>query len=72
MADLVELETRLIALEQDVVRLKSAAPSGPPSPDWVDDVSGSMKAYPEFDEVTAIGKAARQADRSSDAAGNAA
>ncbi len=36
--------------------------------DAVVGVSGSMKSYPEFDEVTALGKAARQADKSSDAA----
>ena len=57
------LEQRMTALEQTVRELQEAINTRRPAPDWLDDVIGSMKDEPAFDEVLAHGRAIRQADR---------
>ena len=71
MVDSKELEERIIALERDVAAMKRAAATDL-SRNWVERISGSMRDYPEFDEVIALGKEARQADRPPEAASDAA
>jgi hypothetical protein len=56
-------EQRITALEQTVRELQETINSRKPAPDWLDRVIGSMKDEPAFDEVLALGRAIRQADR---------
>jgi hypothetical protein len=61
------LEQRVAALERDVRALKSKGQSqlfskDNPNPNWVDEVAGSMKDFPEFDEVRKIMREAREAE----------
>jgi hypothetical protein len=72
MADIADLEQRVSALEQQVASLKDKPPIASAAANWLEQVAGSMKDYPEFDEVVALGKAARQADRPADAANDVA
>lgn len=62
MADTI-IEERMTAIEQSVRELQAAMRTRQPAPDWLDQVIGSMKDDPEFDEVLAYGRAIRQADR---------
>lgn len=56
-------EPRLIVLENKVGQLQEALNARQPAPDWLDRLIGSMKDEPAFDEVLALGRAIRQADR---------
>ncbi len=60
------LEKRMTALEDAVLELQKAMKARNPAPDWLDRVIGSMKDEPAFDEVLALGRAIRQADRPTD------
>jgi hypothetical protein len=60
------LEQRMTALEGTVRELQEAMKARHPAPDWLDRVIGSMKDEPAFDEVLALGRAIRQADRPTD------
>lgn len=57
------LERRMTALETAVSELQEAMRARKQVADWMDRVVGSMKDEPAFDEVLALGQAARQADR---------
>jgi hypothetical protein len=57
------LEQRMTVLEKAVRELQEAMKTRQPAPDWLDRVVGSMKDEPAFDEVLALGRAIRQADR---------
>lgn len=59
----VTLEQRMTALEQTVRELQEALDVRKLAPDWLDNVIGSMKDEPAFDEVVAHGRTIRQADR---------
>lgn len=72
MTDPKDLEARLAALERDVALLKQPLRANETSAEWLDRVSGSMKNHPEFDEVVALGQAARRADLPKGAAPDAA
>jgi hypothetical protein len=54
------LERRVRELEAQVQALRNPLPG---TGDWPDRISGSMTAYPEFEEVCRLGRAIRQADR---------
>lgn len=57
------IETRLAALEREVAILKRQIERPEPSPastNWVDEVSGSMEKFPEFEEVVRLGQEWRQ------------
>jgi hypothetical protein len=61
------LEQRVAALERDVSALKKKEESklhskANPNPNWVDEVAGSMKDFPEFDEVRKIMREMREAE----------
>jgi hypothetical protein len=57
------LEQRVGELENAVNELGEAMKARKPAPDWLDQVIGSMKDEPAFDEVLAYGRAIRQAGR---------
>jgi hypothetical protein len=59
------LEQRVGELENAVNELREAMKARKPASDWLDQVIGSMKDEPAFDEVLAYGRAIRQADRPS-------
>jgi hypothetical protein len=61
------LEQRVAALERDVraLKLKGQAQlfsKANPNPNWVEEVAGSMKDFPEFDEVRKIMREMREAE----------
>ena len=60
------IEQRLAAVESAVRDLQRRLASKPVSPSWLEQVIGSLKDEPAFDEVIAYGKAMREADRLSD------
>lgn len=57
------LEKRLTAIEEAIRRLQESMVARKPSPDWLDQVIGSMKDEPAFDEVLELGRRIRLADR---------
>ena len=57
------LEQRMTVLEDAVRELQQALQARKPAPEWLDRVISSMKDEPAFDEVLALGRAIRQADR---------
>jgi hypothetical protein len=63
MSNNATLESRLDAVERDVAELKrrviNAPPEGRP---WYERMIGSMKDYPEFEEVGRLGREIRKAD----------
>jgi hypothetical protein len=57
------LETRLAAVEAAIAQLqKQAATSS--STNWLQEITGSFKDEPAFEEVLAYGRAIRQGDES--------
>ena len=61
MSDAI-LEQRLVVIEESIRDLQKEMRKRASPPDWLDHVIGSMKGEAAFDEVLALGKAARQAD----------
>ncbi len=59
------IEERLAAVEDAIAEIRRQLPSTPPS-GWLGEVIGSLKDEPGFDEVLALGRAYRVADRPSD------
>ena len=60
-----ELARRLAVLEQEVADLKRRVEIS--SGDWPERVFGRMKDFPEFDEVTRMGRELRDAQRDPEA-----
>ena len=63
------VEDRLSTLEREMAELRRRlAVASPPSlgTDWLNAIAGSMKDYPEFDEVLRLGRAVRESDRPED------
>jgi hypothetical protein len=57
---MASVEDRLLALESEVCAVKQQiARLSKPRP-WLDDVIGSMDAWPEFEEVSRLGREFRQ------------
>ena len=57
------LDQRMTAIENAVRELQEQMKARKPSSDWLDRVIGSMKDEPAFDDVLALGRAIRHADR---------
>lgn len=57
------LEQRLAAVEAELEQLKRLVHARVPAPNWVEQLAGSMKDEPAFQEVIEYGRAFRQADR---------
>ena len=63
MSELSDIETRLEAVEQDVARLKRLLGGASPPRPWYQPLIGSMKDFPEFDEVVRFGREMGKAER---------
>jgi hypothetical protein len=57
------IEQRLEAVEAAIAELKQQAH---PEPNWIEQITGSFKDDPIFEEVLAYGREFRYADRPSD------
>jgi hypothetical protein len=57
------IEQRVAALEKEVADLKKQLESGSSKDHWVDEIVGSMKDFPEFDEVLHLGAEFRRSQR---------
>lgn len=60
MIDQPNLEQRLSLLEQEVDQLKQRFDRRLSNGNWVEARSGSMKDFPEFEEVARLGRDARK------------
>ena len=69
MATDTQIEQRLTAVEDVVDKLQLQVTSLAPSVDWLEQVTGSFKDEPVFDEVLKFGQDMRSADRLVDHAG---
>ena len=58
------IEERLAHVEQDLARLKSQVDGLRSKPNWIDQITGTFRDDPEFDEILRLGREIRQADRS--------
>lgn len=61
----LSLEQRVTALESELKALKQerySLSARKPNPDWVNEVVGSMKDFPEWDEVMQICREMREAE----------
>lgn len=56
------LEERLAAVETAVSELQRRLATLPPAPDWLEQIIGSCKDEPAFEEVIALGRALRMAE----------
>ncbi len=60
------LETRLLTVETARKALKRRLATLLPAPHWLDEIIGSCKDAPAFDEVMALGRAFRESEPSPD------
>lgn len=58
-----ELEARLMALERDVAQLKGRLVPGNEKQNWVENISGTFKDDPEWEEVCRLCAELRKADQ---------
>jgi hypothetical protein len=63
MATNTSLEERLAAVESAIVQLQKQV-STPQTTNWLQQITGSFKDEPAFEEMLAYGKAIRQGDES--------
>jgi len=69
MATDTEIVQRLTAVEDVVDKLQRQMATLAPPSDWLEQITGSFKDQPAFDEVLKFGQDLRSADRPSDHAG---
>lgn len=55
-----ELEARLLAVEAALQEMQRRLATLRPAPHWLDEMSGSCKDDPAFEEVIALGRAFRE------------
>ena len=56
-----QLEERLLAVETALKEIQRRLAILPPAPNWLDEIIGSFKDEPAFEEVIAFGRAFREA-----------
>lgn len=56
------LEERLAAVETAVREIQRRLATLPPAPDWLEQIMGSCKDEPAFEEAMALGRALRMAE----------
>jgi hypothetical protein len=56
------LEQRLLTVEAAVSEIQRRLATLPPAPDWLEQIIGSCKDEPAFEEVIALGRALRMAE----------
>ncbi|MBI3989869.1 MAG: hypothetical protein HY347_09670 [candidate division NC10 bacterium] len=64
-----QIEQRLTAVENAVSELQRQLANLPPAANWLEQITGSFKDEPAFEEVLEFGRAIRSADRPSEDAG---
>jgi hypothetical protein len=64
MSQTPTIEERLSHVEKDVAYLKSQVHSLRSKGNWIDQITGSFKDDPEFEEILRLGREIRRADRS--------
>ena len=57
------IEQRLLVVEAAVAELQRRVAVPQPVPDWLQQITGSFKGEPAFEEVLAFGREYREADR---------
>jgi hypothetical protein len=55
-----QLEERLLAVETALSEISRRLATLPPTPNWLDEIIGSFKNDPAFEEVIALGRAFRE------------
>jgi hypothetical protein len=65
------LEQRLTAVETALSEIQRRLAVLPPAPNWLEQIIGSFKDEPAFDEVIAFGRAFRKAKHTPEDAGAA-
>jgi hypothetical protein len=55
-----QLEERLLAVETALQEIQRRLATLPPTPHWLDEIIGSFKDEPAFEEVIALGRAFRE------------
>jgi hypothetical protein len=63
MSQVETLEDRVARLEKEVAYLRSQLQRLVSKANWIDQVKGSFKDDPEFDEILRLGGEIRRADR---------
>ena len=56
------IEERLSAVEEAINQIRQRLAEISPTSDWIERFTGTFKAEPAFDELTAYGRAARSED----------
>jgi len=62
MSQAVTLEQRVATIEKDVAELKDRVYRSEAARPWYGKMIGSMKDYPEFEEVVRLGREIRKSD----------
>jgi hypothetical protein len=57
---MADVEERIAALESELAAVKRQLATLTKPRAWLDDVAGSMNAWPEFDEVVRLGREWRE------------
>jgi hypothetical protein len=57
-----QLEARLTAVETALSEIQRRLATLPPAPHWLEQIIGSFKDEPAFDEVIAFGRAFRESE----------
>jgi hypothetical protein len=60
---MASLDERLTQLEIEVDELRSHIDGGVAREGWIDQITGSFKDDPDFDEVLRLGRELRESDR---------
>ncbi len=63
MSQAPTIEERLAHIEKDVTDLKSEFNRLRSKGNWIDQITGTFKDDPEFDEILRLGREIRRADR---------
>jgi hypothetical protein len=63
MATISNLEERMAHVERDIEDLRSRVNGLRAKGNWIDQITGSFKDDPEFDEILRLGREIRRSDR---------
>jgi len=66
MLNEAQIEQRLRAVENAISELRQYSFVRPPAADWLEQISGSLKDDPAFEQVLEYGRQMRHADRPPD------
>jgi hypothetical protein len=64
-----QLAERLLAVETALKEIQRRLATLPPAPNWLDEIIGSFKDEPAFEEVIALGRTFRESQPYSDESG---